>query len=164
MGRLIDRAVFPGLQGGPHVNQIAAIAVTMHEVAQTSFKKYAEQIVFNAKMLAHELEKLGFRLVSGGTSTHLILVDLTNKRISGAEASDRLEQNGIIANKNTIPYDPRSPMHPSGIRMGTPALTTRGMKEKDMKRVAKFIREVLVENKDVLLEVKKFCKKFPLKY
>ena len=162
--KAVDRAVFPGLQGGPHVNQIAAIAVTMHEVAQTSFKKYAEQIVFNAKMLAHELEKLGFRLVSGGTSTHLILVDLTNKRISGAEASDRLEQNGIIANKNTIPYDPRSPMDPSGIRMGTPALTTRGMKEKDMKRVAKFIREVLVENKDVLLEVKKFCKKFPLKY
>jgi len=161
---LIDKAVFPGLQGGPHVNQIAAIAVAMHEATQSSFKKYAKQIIANAKALAGELEKLGFRLVAGGTETHLLLVDLTNKRMSGGEASDKLEKNGIIVNKNTIPYDPRPPMDPSGIRLGSPALTTRGMKEKEMKQVAELISEVLVSGKNVLEEVKKLCAKFPLEY
>lgn len=162
--KAIDKAIFPGLQGGPHANQIAAIAVAMEEAMQTSFKKYAKQIVLNAKALSSELEKLGFRLVGGGTETHLMLVDLTNKRMSGGEASEKLEKNGIILNKNTIPYDPRPPMDPSGIRLGTPALTTRGMKEKEMKQVAKFIYEILVNGKDVSKEVRSLCKKFPLKY
>lgn len=162
--KAVDKAIFPGLQGGPHANQIAAIAVTMEEAMQPAFKKYAKQIVSNAKVLASELEKLGFRLVGGGTETHLLLVDLTNKRMSGGEASDRLEKNGIILNKNTIPYDPRTPMDPSGIRLGTSALTTRGMKEKEMKQVAKLIFEVLVNGNEVSKEVKSLCKKFPLKY
>ncbi|MBI3589329.1 MAG: serine hydroxymethyltransferase [Candidatus Liptonbacteria bacterium] len=164
LSKLIDKAIFPGLQGGPHANQIGGIAVTMQEAMQSSFKKYAKQVVANAGVLAKELEKLGFRLVAGGTETHLILVDLTNKRMSGGEASDKLEKNGIIVNKNTIPYDPRPPMDPSGIRLGTPALTTRGMKEKEMKQVAKLMKEVLVDNKNISAEVKKLCKKFPLGY
>lgn len=162
--KAIDKAVFPGLQGGPHANQIAAIGVAMSEVAQPEFKEYAKQIVLNAKTLAEELKSFGFRLVAGGTETHLILVDVVSKGISGAEASDQLEKNGIIVNKNTIPYDARKPMDPSGIRMGTPALTTRGMKEKEMRQVAKLIAEVLLEKRDVSAEVKKLCAKFPLDY
>ena len=162
--KAIDKAIFPGLQGGPHANQIAAIAVAMQEAMLPAFKKYAKQIVSNAKVLAGELEKLGFRLVASGTETHLLLVDLTNKRMSGGEASDKLEKNGIIVNKNTIPYDMRSPMDPSGIRLGVPALTTRGMKEKEMKQVARFIFEILVNGKDVSKEVRALCKKFPLSY
>lgn len=162
--KAIDRAIFPGLQGGPHVNQIAGIAVAMHEAMHPSFKKYANQVVTNAKALATELKKLGFRLVGDGTETHLILIDLTNKRMSGKEASDKLEANGIIVNKNTIPYDPRTPMDPSGIRIGTPALTTRGMKEKEMKLVARLIHDILLETKNVSAEVKKLCKQFPLGY
>ena len=162
--KAIDKAIFPGLQGGPHANQIAAIAVAMQEAMLPAFKKYAKQIVSNAKVLAGELEKLGFRLVASGTETHLLLVDLTNKRMSGGEASDKLEKNGIIVNKNTIPYDTRSPMDPSGIRLGVPALTTRGMKEKEMKQVARFIFEILVNGKDVSKEVRALCKKFPLSY
>ena len=160
----VDKAVFPGLQGGPHVNQIAAMAVAMEEAMHPNFKKYAKQIIANTKTLAGELEKLGFRLVAGGTETHLLLMDLTNKRMSGGEASNKLEKNGIIVNKNTIPYDPRAPMDPSGIRLGTPALTTRGMKEKEMKQVGRFIFEILVNGKDVSKEVRGLCKKFPLEY
>ena len=162
--KLIDRAIFPGLQGGPHVNQIAGIAIAMHEAMQPSFRKYAKQVVSNAGVLAAELKKHGFRLVGNGTETHLLLVDLTNRRMSGREASDKLEKSGIIVNKNTIPYDPRTPMDPSGIRLGTPALTTRGMKEKEMKQVARLVKEVLVEGRDVSREVKVLCKKFPLSY
>jgi glycine hydroxymethyltransferase len=138
---LIDKAVFPGLQGGPHMNQIAAVAVALKEAGTPAFKKYAKQIVKNAKVLADELKKLGWKIISGGTDSHLILVD--TGKISGAEASDRLEKVGIIVNKNTIPNEPRSPMDPSGIRLGTAGETTRGAKEKDMLKLAKRIDQTL---------------------
>jgi glycine hydroxymethyltransferase len=145
IARAVDRAVFPGLQGGPHVNQVAAIAVAMKEADSPAYRKYAEQIVKNAKALAYELERLGFRVISGGTDSHLLLVDVMAKGISGKEASTRLEKAGIIVNMNTIPHDPRSPMDPSGIRLGTPAVTTRGMKEKDMQKIAQKIAKVLLQ-------------------
>ncbi len=162
IARAIDRAIFPGLQGGPHVNQIAAAAVALHEDAQPAFKKYAHQVVANARALARELQKHGWRIVSGGTDTHLLLIDVASRGLSGKEASQRLENNEIIANKNTIPFDSRPPMDPSGIRLGTPALTTRGMKEKDMKVVAGFLNEVLAKNKNVRKAVIAFCRKFPV--
>ncbi|MEK7074640.1 MAG: serine hydroxymethyltransferase [Patescibacteria group bacterium] len=162
----IDKAVFPGLQGGPHDNQTAAIAVALKEADMPAFRKYGHQIVKNARALAHALQKLGFQLVSGGTDNHLMLVDLTNLGISGREAQDKLELVGIITNRNTIPYDTRSPFDPSGLRIGTPSLTTRGMKEREMKLVASFIHEALtganagaVEKKVIAL-----CRRFPLKY
>jgi glycine hydroxymethyltransferase len=163
IAKAIDRAVFPGLQGGPHVNQVAAAAVALDEAARPAFKKYTTQIVKNAKALADELTHLGWRLVSGGTSTHLILIDVAARGIGGKDASEALERNGIIANMNTIPFDPRPPMDPSGIRLGTPTLTTRGMKEKEMKKVAQLITAVLIDHKDVKKEVKALCKKFPIK-
>ena len=124
----IDRAIFPGFQGGPHMHQIAAIAVTLKEDLAPSFKKYAHQVVKNAKALAEELKKYDFTLVSGGTDNHLLLLDLRNKGMVGAQAADLLEEAGITVNKNSIPYDTAGPFNPSGIRMGTPAITTRGMK------------------------------------
>ncbi len=141
----IDKAVFPGLQGGPHINQIAAVAVTLHEAMQPDFKIYTEQIVKNAKAFANKLQELGWRIVSGGTDSHLILVDtwMDGKGIAGKEASDRLEKEGIIVNKNTIPFDTRSPVDPSGIRLGTPAETTRGKTEKDFEDIAIRIDEIL---------------------
>ena len=145
LGQKIDKAVFPGLQGGPHLNQIAAVAVALCEAATPAFKKYAKQVVKNAKVLSDELARLGWRIVSGGTDTHLLLVDtwMNGKGIGGREASDRLEKAGIIVNKNTIPFDTRSPVDPSGIRLGTPAETTRGKKEKDFVKIAKMIDKVL---------------------
>src|SRR3989344_6040727 len=145
MDKKIDKAIFPGLQGGPHLNQIAAVAVALKEAASPAFKKYAKQIIRNAAVLAEELQKRGWRLVSGGTNSHLILVDtwMDGKGISGAEASSRLEKEGIIVNKNTIPFDMRKPFDPSGIRLGTAAETTRGKKEKDMRKIAKRIDEIL---------------------
>lgn len=139
----IDRAVFPGLQGGPHENQIAAVGVALFEAMQPSFKKYARQVVKNAKALASELQKLGWRIVSGGTDTHLFLVDTFLRGMGGKEASERLEHAGVIVNKNMIPYDTRKPTDPSGIRLGTPAVTTRGMKEKNMVILARRIDAVL---------------------
>jgi glycine hydroxymethyltransferase len=165
LGKKIDKAIFPGLQGGPHMHQVAAIAVCLKEASTPAFKKYAKQIVKNAKALAKELKKYGFNLVSDGTDNHLILVDLRNKNISGTEAQDLLETAGITINKNTIPYDPAPPFKPSGIRMGTPAITTRGMKEKEMKKIADWINEVISNPrsvKKVREEIKKFCKRFPL--
>ena len=143
--KLIDKAIFPGLQGGPHMNQIAAVAVALKEAAAPSFKKYARQIVNNANILAIELHKLGWKIISGGTDTHLILVDtwMGGKGISGAEASERLEKAGIIVNKNTIPGESRSAFDPSGIRLGTASETTRGRKEKDMKKIAQKINTAL---------------------
>lgn len=134
----IDKAVFPGLQGGPHLNQIAAVAVALKEASGGDFKKYAKQVVKNANVLAMELSRLGYRIVSGGTDTHLILVDTwkDGTGIGGQEASDKLEKAGIIVNKNTIPFDKRSPVDPSGIRIGTAAETTRGKKEGDMVKIA----------------------------
>ena len=148
----IDRAVFPGMQGGPHLNQIAAIAVTLKEDATPAFAKYALQVKKNAKVLADTLTKLGWRIISGGTDTHLVLVDTwmagtKNEKgaggIPGKVASDALEAAGIIVNKNTIPGETRSPMDPSGIRLGSPAETTRGKKEKDFVRIAEKINKVL---------------------
>ncbi len=141
----IDKAVFPGMQGGPHMNQIAAVAVALGEAMKPDFKKYAKQVVKNAKVLADTLSKKGWRIVSKGTDTHLFLVDtwMDGKGISGKEASDLLEKNGIIVNKNTIPFDTRSPMDPSGIRLGTAAETTRGKKEKDMIKIAEKIDKLL---------------------
>jgi len=161
----IFKKVFPGLQGGPHGHTICAIGVALREAMKPSFRKYAQQIVKNARALAEALEKYDFKLISGGTDNHLVLVDLTNKNISGKEAQDLLEIAGIVLNKNTVPYDPRPPFDPSGIRLGTPALTTRGMKEKEMKKIAFWINEVISNPKSVpkiKQEVKKLCKKFPI--
>ena len=160
----IDKAVFPGMQGGPHENAIAAIAVTMKEVNTAGFKKYAEQIVKNCKALAHALQDFGFKLVSGGTDNHLMLVDLTNKNIGGKDAQNLLEKAGIILNRNMIPFDKRSPMDPSGLRIGTAALTSRGMKEKEMSKVASWIAAVITDPAvadQVKEEVKRFTKNFP---
>ncbi len=140
---LIDKAVFPGLQGGPHLNQIAAVVVALKEADSVGFKKYAKQIIKNAKALSQELKKLGWRVVSGGTDTHLILVDTMSNGVTGKIASDLLEKNGIIVNKNTIPNETRSPIDPSGIRLGTAAETTRGKKEKDFVAIARRIDKIL---------------------
>lgn len=161
----IDRAVFPGLQGGPHENTIAAIAICLKEASTSAFKKYAKQIVKNARVLAEELKKYGFNLVSGGTENHLLLIDLRNKNIVGAKAADLLEEAGITVNKNSIPYDTAGPFNPSGIRMGTPAITTRGMKGKEMKKIAGWINNVISDPKAVKKvrgEIKSFCRSFPL--
>ena len=157
--------VFPGLQGGPHNHTICAIGVALKEAMKPGFKNYAQQIVKNARALAEELKKYGFNLISDGTDNHLILVDLTNKGISGKEAQILLEKAGIVLNKNTIPFDPRPPYDPSGIRLGTPALTTRGMKEKEMEKIAFWINEVISNPRSVFrvkTEIKKFCQKFPI--
>jgi glycine hydroxymethyltransferase len=143
MGKKIDRAVFPGMQGGPHINQIAAVAVALKEASEPSFKKYAKQVIKNAQAVSSELTKRGWRIVSGGTDSHLILVDTISNNVPGKDASDRLEKEGIIVNKNAIPYDTRPPTDPSGIRLGTCAETTRGKKEKDMKKIAERIDKIL---------------------
>jgi glycine hydroxymethyltransferase len=161
----IDKAIFPGLQGGPHENSIAAIAVCLKEAATPEFRRYGEQIIKNSRALAEELIKYGFKLVSGGTDNHLILIDLQNKGIAGAEAQDRLEKAGITMNKNTIPFDPNPPFKPSGLRMGTPAITTRGMKEEEIKKIAMWINDVINDSENcgrIKEEIKEFCKNFPL--
>jgi glycine hydroxymethyltransferase len=149
LGELIDKAVFPGLQGGPHINQIAGVAVALKEANTGTFRRYAVEVKKNAKVLAEELAKRGWRIISGGTDSHLILIDtwMDGKGVSGKEASDRLEKEGIIVNKNAIPYDTRPPVDPSGIRLGTAAETTRGKKEKDMKKIAERIDKILRKSK-----------------
>lgn len=165
---LIDRAIIPGIQGGPHNHQTAAIAVALKEALQPSFKEYGHQIVRNAKVLAENLSTHGFNLVTGGTDNHLMVVDLTNKGISGKEAEKALDKAGITVNKNTVPFEPRSPFDPSGIRLGTPALTSRGMKEEEMKRVADWIDHAITSHADtdrlaaIRAEVKRLTDKFPL--
>jgi glycine hydroxymethyltransferase len=141
----IDKAIIPGLQGGPHENNIAGVAIALREAMTPAYKKYAKQVIKNAQTLGKELQKLGWRIVSGGTDSHLLLVDtwMNGAGVSGAEASRRLEKAGIIVNMNTIPQDPRGVMDPSGIRIGTPAETTRGKKEKDMIIIAKKIDKTL---------------------
>lgn len=151
----IDKAVFPGLQGGPHDNQTAAIAVCLAEASTPSFKKYGQQIVKNAKALADELLRNGFDLVSGGTDNHLILIDLSNKGINGAVAAYALEVANIVVNKNSVPHDTMPPFYPSGIRLGTPAITTRGMKEKEMKKIGLWISRVIDEVKNEKLPTAK---------
>jgi len=165
---LIDRAIIPGLQGGPHNHQTAAIAVALKEASTPEFKEYGKQIVQNAQTLAAGLIDKGFRLVTGGTDNHLLLIDLTSKKISGAEAEKALGKAGITVNKNTVPFDPRSPFDPSGIRLGTPALTTRGMKQAEMAQIADWIDRAITGYKDdtklnnLREAVKDFTTKFPL--
>ena len=165
---LVDRAIIPGLQGGPHNHQTAAIAVALREAAQPAFKEYGRQIVKNAKKLAGALTDKGYELVTGGTDNHLLLIDLTNKKVTGAQAEKALGKAGVTVNKNTVPFDPRKPFDPSGIRLGTPALTTRGMKESEMLQVAEWIdRAIQAVDNDTKLdairqEVLALTKKFPL--
>lgn len=164
----INKTIFPGIQGGPLMHVIAAKAVAFKEDLMPNYKTYCEQIINNSKALSGELSKDGYRIVTGGTDTHLFLVDLTEKGITGKEAEDALGKAGITVNKNTIPRETRSPFITSGVRIGTPALTTRGMKEKDMQTIGSWISQVLkdIENeglqKEVKVEVKKLCEKFPI--
>lgn len=165
----IDKAIFPGLQGGPHNHTTAGIAVALKEASTEDFKKYSNQVVLNAKQLSDSFTKLGFKIISGGTDNHMFLVDVfSSVGISGKEAGDILDTVGITVNKNAIPNDSRKPWDPSGIRIGTPALTTRGMKEKEMEIVANFINKVLKECKNdedytkVKKEIKDFTKEFKI--
>jgi glycine hydroxymethyltransferase len=162
----IDRAVFPGMQGGPHEHTIAAKAVAFEEAARPDFKTYAAQIVKNAKALADELLSHGFELVSGGTDNHLILIDLTNKNVTGKEMQSACDIVGISLNKNTVPGEKRSPFDPSGVRLGTPAITTRGMKEKEMVVIAKWIKETAenVKNEEALQKIKQEIIEFSLQF
>lgn len=163
-GTLIDKAVFPGTQGGPLMHVIAAKAVCFKEALRPEFRTYQEQIVKNAHILADELLRLGFTLVSGGTDNHLILIDLRNKHITGKELETKLDDVGITVNKNSVPFDTEKPTITSGIRIGTPAVTTRGFKEDDMKEIAALINMV-VENinpDEVKNRVHKLCEKYPL--
>ncbi len=166
--KAIDRAVFPALQGGPHMNAIAAAAVAFHEASTDAFKAYAQQVVDNARALGDALSDGPLRLISGGTDNHLLLIDVSDAGISGGEAATALEQAGIICNANSIPFDPRGPFDPSGIRLGTAALTSRGMGTDEMHRVATFILDALdaSDEPDALTaisdEVCRFCKPFPI--
>ena len=153
----IDKVVFPGMQGGPLVHIIAAKAVCFREAMQPDFRDYARQVVANAKVLADTLAAEGFRIISGGTDTHLMLVDVFSKGMFGSEAEKALDQAGITVNKNAIPFDTNPPLKPSGIRVGTPALTTRGMKEAEMRQVGRWISEALHNRTDaaVLEKIRK---------
>lgn len=164
----IDRAVFPGLQGGPHNNATAGIAIALSEAEQSSFKKYGQQVVKNAVCLAEELKKGGLTIVTGKTECHLIVIDLRLKNLTGKMVAEALETAGIIVNKNSVPNDSAGPFNPSGIRIGTPAVTTRGMRESEMKIIAGFIIDVLNNiddtklHKKIAIEVKNLCSKFPM--
>ena len=168
--KALDRAVFPGLQGGPHNHTTAAIAVALKEAATEDFRRYAHQIVANAKALAAALLERGFELVTGGTDNHLILVDVTSKGVGGKPAAKALDRAGIELNYNTVPYDPRKPFDPSGIRLGTPAVTTRGLREEHMGQIAAWIDEVVTATARgdesplarVRGEVADFVKPFPI--
>jgi glycine hydroxymethyltransferase len=163
----LDKAVFPGLQGGPHNHTTAAIAVALKEAAQPAFSDYAHQIVGNAKALAAALSDRGFDLVSGGTDNHLILIDLTNKGVAGKVAAKALDRAGIELNYNTVPFDPRKPFDPSGVRIGTPAVTSRGMREPEMAEIAAWIDKVVSAPDDEGLadqiagEIREVCARFP---
>jgi glycine hydroxymethyltransferase len=167
--KAVDKAVFPGFQGGPHMNNICALAVALGEALKPNYKKYATQTIKNAKVLEKELKTYGFKLMFGGTDNHMVLVDVFgSKNVTGKEAEVALDEIGITVNKNMIPDDPRSPMDPSGIRIGVPAATTRGMKEKEIKLIAGWINEAIENRNDkkflekIHQEVKKLCKKFPI--
>ena len=164
----IDKVVFPGMQGGPLMHIIAAKAICFHEAMQPEFRDYATQVVANAKVLAATLAAEGFRIISGGTDTHLMLVDVFSRGILGSEAEKSMDAAGITVNKNAIPFDVNPPLKPSGIRIGTPALTTRGMKEAEMRQVGRWIAEALLHRTDatVLARIRKevlgLCESFPL--
>jgi len=166
-GQKINQAVFPGIQGGPLMHVIAAKAVAFGEALRPEFRQYARQIIVNAQTLAEELLRAGFRLVSGGTDNHLILLDVTPRGLTGKVAEKALERAGITVNKNLIPFDKRPPLDPSGLRIGTPAITTRGMKESEMRQIARWIDEVLSDpdNEAVLTrvreQVRQLCRQFP---
>ena len=163
----IDKAVFPGLQGGPHNHTTAAIGVALKEAATPAFKEYGHQIVRNAKAMAAELLAHGFNLVSGGTDNHLILIDLTNKKVIGKKAAQALDRAGIVCNYNTVPYDPRKPFSPSGLRLGTPAVTSRGMGEGEIRQIARWIDQAVAHADDeaalarITGEVTEMCRRFP---
>ena len=167
-GKQFNKAIFPGIQGGPLMHVIAAKAVAFKEALSDEFKVYQQQVLDNAKALADELVKKRFRIVSGGTDNHLMLVDLRSKNITGKEAQFLLDEIGITANRNTIPFEPLSPFVTSGIRLGTPALTTRGLKEEDIREVADIIADVIENREDSAVieaakaKVQAICKKFPL--
>ncbi|MFN3975752.1 MAG: serine hydroxymethyltransferase [Aquificaceae bacterium] len=164
----IDKSVFPGTQGGPLMHVIAAKAVAFKEAMTEEFKSYARQVVLNAKAMAEEFMKLGFKVVSGGTDSHIVLLDLRNKGITGKEAEEALGRANITVNKNAVPFDPLPPTKTSGIRIGTPAMTTRGMKEEEMRLIARLIAKVLENIKDekviedVRRETMELCQQFPL--
>jgi len=163
----IDRAVFPGLQGGPHNHTTAAIAVALKEAATEEFRRYARQVVANAKALAAALAERGFRLISGGTDNHLILIDVTPRGINGKPAAQALHKAGIECNYNTIPFDPRKPFDPSGVRIGTPSITSRGMTEREMPQIAEWFDRAIARADDdaalaaIRAEVAEFCRAFP---
>jgi glycine hydroxymethyltransferase len=163
----IDKAIIPGLQGGPHNHTTAAIAVALKEASTPEFKAYAKKVVSNAKTLADELLARGFTLISGGTDNHLILIDLTSKKIIGKKGAKALDAAGIVCNSNTIPYDPRKPFSPSGIRLGTPAVTSRGMGDAEMRQIGKWIDQAIAQASDeaalkrIAAEVTEMCRSFP---
>ena len=163
----IDKAVFPGLQGGPHNHTTAAIAVAAREALEPAFKEYAKHVVENAKVLAKALVGHGFAVTTGGTDNHLMLVDLTSKNIAGKPAAQALDRAGIVANYNAVPFDPRKPFDPSGLRIGTPAVTSRGMGVAELEKLATWIDRVVTKSTDeaeiakVASEVKEVCAKFP---
>jgi len=165
--KAINKAVFPGLQGGPHNHTTAGIAVAAREADTPEFKAYAQQIVDNAKALGEALGERGFQLVTGGTDNHMLIIDLTNKGVAGKPAAIALERAGLVVNSNTVPFDPRKPFDPSGIRVGTPAVTSRGMGVEEMKQIAKWMDEVVAHHQDealldrVAAEVKETCQRFP---
>ncbi|MFA5962214.1 MAG: serine hydroxymethyltransferase [Parcubacteria group bacterium] len=166
--KLIDRAVFPGMQGGPHNHTTAAKAVAFGEILKPNFRKYAAQVIKNAQTMAEEFIKLGYEVISGGTDNHLFILNLGAKGIGGREAETILEQIGISVSRSTIPNDPNPPMNPSGIRIGSPAATTRKMKEREMKKIVHWIDEALQNGKDkkvlarIKKDVKKMCLAFPI--
>jgi len=167
LARKIDSAVFPGIQGGPLDNMIAAKAVSFLEALKPAFKKYIKQVVKNAKAMAEEFEKEGIRVVGGGTDNHIILLDISKYSESSKKVQNSLDEVGIVTNRNTVPYDERSPFNPSGIRLGTPGVTTRGLKEKDCKELAKLISEIIKNPNKALKqkikkEIKKMVKKYPI--
>ncbi|OGU76726.1 MAG: serine hydroxymethyltransferase, partial [Ignavibacteria bacterium RBG_16_34_14] len=168
MSELLDSEVMPGIQGGPLMHIIMAKAVAFGEALQDSFKDYAEQVIKNAKALSSKLNEYNFDIISGGTDNHLLLIDLSNKNITGKQAENSLEKAGITVNKNMVPFDQRSPFVTSGIRVGTPAVTTRGMKENEMQMIAGFINDAINNFEDesklqkIMEDVKQLCLGFPL--
>jgi glycine hydroxymethyltransferase len=163
----VNQTVFPGIQGGPLMHVIAAKAIGFGEALQPAFKGYAAQIVANARTLAHELQQRRFRIVSGGTDNHLMLVDVTSRGLGGKQAEKALDAAGITVNRNAIPFDTRPPLDPSGLRIGTPALTTRGMRETEMRQIGAWIAEVLAAPDDTAVQqrvrgqVMEMCQQFP---